>query len=57
MMSMTCSKHVENYKYIEKNLCVKLGNYQESEFIKFPVIRVQARKNLIQKSRYTCDIR
>ena len=34
MMSMTCSKHVENYKeinkYIERNLCVKLDNYQES---------------------------
>ena len=33
MMSMTCSKHVENYKlnkYIEKNLCIKLDNYQES---------------------------
>ena len=29
---MTCSKHVENYKYIERNLCVKLDNYQESFF-------------------------
>ena len=30
MMSMTCSKHVKNYKYIEGNLCIKLDNYQES---------------------------